>query len=50
MKHIELSKEEIEVLDEIVFRRMINLENLGLTDAKCYPILNNIHLKLRKEN
>ena len=48
MKTIELTTEEIKVLDNYLFKKLINLENAGLTDSKCYPLLFSIRQKLNK--
>lgn len=49
---MKLTNEEIEVLDNYLFKKIINLENANLTDSKCYPILCSIRRKLlgEKEN
>lgn len=49
MKKIELTDEEVEVLEGYIFRKMCNLENLDLTDCKCYKIFYSIRQKLTKE-
>lgn len=46
MKKIELTEEEAKILEDYLFRKIINLENSGLTDSKCYPILCSIYNKL----
>lgn len=49
MINLELSKEELEVLEVCVFRRMVTLENADLKDSHCYPLLYSIHNKINKE-
>ena len=50
MKKIELTEDEVEVLKNYLFRKIINLENANLTDSKCYPILYSVYNKLKGEN
>lgn len=47
---VELNNEELEILENYIFKKLINLENSNLTDAKCYRILYSIRQKLIKEN
>ena len=49
MINLELTKEELEVLEGCVFHRMIMLENADLKDSHCYPLLCSIHNKINKE-
>ena len=46
---VELTKEEAEMLESYLFRKQINLENAGLTDSKCYPLIYSIRSKLLKK-
>ncbi len=46
MKKLELTEEEIKILENYLFRKIINLENSGLADSKCYYILYSIYNKL----
>ena len=43
-----LSEEELEVVMECVMRKAMRLEEAGLADSKCYPLLMSAHHKLRK--
>lgn len=47
--NMKLTKDEIIVLENYLFRKLINLENSNLTEAKCYKILYSIRQKLLKE-
>ena len=49
-KTITLTKEEAEMLEYYLFKKQINLENSGLTDAKCYPLICSIRKKLNKDS
>ena len=44
-----LTKEEKEMLENYLFRKQVNLENSGLTDAKCYRLILSIRKKLKEE-
>lgn len=49
MIKLELTKEEAEVLRDYTERKCIKLEDAGLKDSKCYPILYKITLELQKQ-
>lgn len=49
MSRIDFSKDELEVLEACVFHRMVTLENADLKESHCYPLLNSILMKIRKE-
>lgn len=46
---IELTKEEAEVLESYLFRKICGLEEAGLTDSRCYPLLYSIRQKINKK-
>ena len=46
---ITLTKEEAEVVDNYIFRKMCRLEDANLTESFCYPRLANAHRKIQKE-
>ena len=46
MTTIKLTKEEKEVLETYLDRKLYKLEESGLTDSKCYPLLYSIRHKL----
>lgn len=46
----EFTKEEIDVVENYLFRRLCKLEELGLTDAKCYPLIYSFRQKLLRNN
>ena len=43
-----LTDEESEVLENYLFKKMCRLEESGLTDSHCYPLLCSIRRKLLK--
>ena len=46
MKTVELTDEEVEVLETYLFRKVCKLEEAGLTDSKCFIVLSSIRRKL----
>ena len=46
-KTVTLNKDEIEVIENCLFRRQIHLEESNLTDAKCYKLIIGIRNKLK---
>lgn len=50
MIKLELTKDEAEVLEEYLFRKCCRLEDAGLTDSRCYPLLFSIRQKILKNN
>ena len=48
MKNIMLTDDECEVLETYLFRKLCKLEDSGLTDSKCYPLLYSIRQKILK--
>ena len=44
---IELTAEEKEVLENYLDHKLYRLEEAGLTDSKCYPLLYSIRKKLK---
>lgn len=45
---IELTESEADVVSEYLLRKCVRLEEAGLTDSKCYPLLYGAYSKLRK--
>ncbi len=48
MKTVILTNEECAILENYLFKKIINLENSNLTDSKCYKIFWSIRQKLKK--
>jgi len=48
MKNLELTQDEAEVLENYLFRKLCRLEEAGLTDSRCYPLLYSIRQKIKK--
>ena len=46
---VELTKEEAEVVDNYIFRKMGRLEEAHLEESYCYPRLYSAHRKIQKE-
>lgn len=46
---VELTKEEAEVVDNYIFRKMGRLEEAHLEESYCYPRLYAAHRKIQKE-
>ena len=46
MIKIELTKEEVEVISNYIFRRVCRLEDAKLEDSYCYPRLYSAYHKL----
>jgi hypothetical protein len=46
---ITLTKEEAEVVDNYIFRKMGRLEEVHLEESFCYPRLCSAHRKIQKE-
>ena len=49
MIDLKLTEEEAEVLLECVDRRRYRLEECGLTDSRCYPLLTSVSRKIKEE-
>lgn len=47
---IDLTADEIEVLDDYIFRKLCKLKDAGLEDARCYKHLSSVHHKLKHSN
>jgi len=47
---ITLTGEEAKMLETYLFRKQVNLESSGLTDAKCYPLILSIRKKISPTN
>lgn len=45
---INLTIEEAEVLDDYIERKCYKLEQSGLTNSKCYPLLYSVHRKIKR--
>lgn len=43
---LKLTKEEAEVLSNYLERKLYKLEQSGLTDSRCYPLLYSVHRKI----
>lgn len=44
--NLPLTEDEAEVLDNYLFRKICRLEDAGLTDSHCYPLLCSMRRKL----
>lgn len=44
--NLPLTKDEAEVLENYLFRKICRLEDAGLTDSHCYPLLCSMRRKL----
>lgn len=43
-----LTKDELEAVEWAIAYRMARLEECGLTDSKCYPLLSSAKAKLKE--
>jgi len=49
MIKLELTEEEAEVLADYLFKKCARLEESGLTDSRCYPLLYSIKHKINEQ-
>jgi len=45
---ITLTKDEAEVVDNYIFRKMCRLEDANLMESHCYPNLASVHRKIQR--
>lgn len=50
LDQLDFTKDEIEVVSEYLERKIIRLEEAGLTDSKCYPLLYSFRKKLLRKH
>lgn len=47
---LDLTEREADILDDYIFRKIIRLEENGLTDAECYKLFQKVHRELTKKD